>query len=126
MNRLEPNLLLAVSTGVALLLLLMTASLYGEPGHAVKYVILAVICSAVFVALNGRMARMMKRPEPQAMIRAETPTTTVLAGLFPLAVIVAAAAPVFFPGHDYGLLVIIASVWFGLTVDSALRARRAG
>ena len=40
-------------------------------------------------------------------------------------VIFAAAVPVFFPGHDYGLMVIIAAVWFGVAVDSALRARRA-
>lgn len=125
MSRLEPNILLAVSTGVALILLLMTASLYGEPGNAVKYVILAILCTGIFVALNGRMARMMNRPAPRPMIRAEAQTSAVLAGLFPLAVIFAAAAPVFFPGHDYGLLVIIASVWFGVTVDSAIRARRA-
>lgn len=125
MKRLEPNLLLAVSTGIPLILLLLTAASYGEPGQATKYVILAVLCAGLVVALNGRFARMMNRPEPLPMIRTEAPTTAVWAGLFPLVVIVAAALPVFFPGHDYGLLVIIASVWFGLTVDSALRARKA-
>ena len=40
-------------------------------------------------------------------------------------VVSSAAIPVFWPGPDYGLLVIIASVWFGVTVDSAIRARRA-
>lgn len=124
MNRLESNLLLAISTGVALLLFLMTASLFGEPGNTAKYVVLAGVCTVAFVALNGRMARMMKRPEPQPMIRADTPSSSVWAGLFPLAVIAAAVAPVFAPGHDYGLLVILASIWFGLTVDSAIRARR--
>lgn len=38
-------------------------------------------------------------------------------------VIAMACAPVFFAGHDYGLLVIIASVIFGATVESAIRAR---
>ena len=27
------------------------------------------------------------------------------------------------PGPDYGLLIIIAAVWFGVTVESALKAR---
>lgn len=124
MNRLEPNILLAVSTGVALILLLMTASAFGEPGNTVKYVVSAVICSAIVAVLNSWMARRMGQTDLQPLIRAEAPTSAVLAGLFPLAVIFAAAAPVFFPGHDYGLMVIIAAVWFGVAVDSALRARR--
>lgn len=124
MNRIEPNALLAISTGVALILLIMTASVFGEPGNTVKYVISAVICAATFVLLNGRMARMMKRPTVQPMIHPNAPGTAVWAGLFPLIVIAMACAPVFFAGHDYGLLVIIAAVIFGLTVDSAVRARR--
>ena len=47
MSRLEPNILLAVSTGVALILLLMTASAFGEPGTTVQYVVSAFICSAL-------------------------------------------------------------------------------
>ena len=125
MNRLEPNALLALSTGVALALLVMTASVFGEPGHTVKYVVSAVICAGAFVLLNGRMARMMKRPAVQPMIHADAPGTAVWAGLFPLMVIAMACAPVFFAGHDYGLLVIVAAVIFGLTIDSATRARRA-
>lgn len=125
MNRLEPNALLALSTGVALLLLIMTASVFGEPGNMVKYVISAVICSAAFVLMNGWMARLMKRPTVQPLIHPNSPGTAVWAGLFPLMVIAMACAPVFFAGHDYGLLVIVASVIFGLTVDSAVRARRA-
>ena len=124
MNRLEPNILLAVSTGVALILLLMTASAFGEPGNTVKYVVSAVSCSAIVAVLNSWMARRMGQTDLQPLIRAEAPTSAVLAGLFPLAVIFAAAVPVFFPGHDYGLMVIIAAVWFGVAVDSALRARR--
>ncbi len=124
MSRLEPNILLAVSTGVALVLLLMTASAFGEPGNTVKYVVSAVICSAIVAGLNSWMARRMGQTDLQPLIRTEAPTSTVLAGLFPLAVIFAAAVPVFFPGHDYGLMVIIAAVWFGVAVDSALRAWR--
>ena len=41
-------------------------------------------------------------------------------------VILSAAVPLIFPGHDYGLLVLIASIWLGSTVESALKARQAG
>ncbi|MCA0368106.1 MAG: hypothetical protein LCH57_08605 [Proteobacteria bacterium] len=125
MSRLEPNALLALSTGVALVLLLMTASLFGEPGNTAKYLISAVICAGGFILLNGRVAQMMKRPAVEPMVRRDAPGTAVWAGLFPLIVIGMGCAPVFFAGHDYGLLVIIAAVIFGLTVDSAIRARRA-
>ena len=102
----------------------MTASVFGEPGNTLKYVLSAVVCAGTFVLLNGRVARMMKRPAVQPMIHGDAPGTAVWSGLFPLMVIAMACAPVFFPGHDYGLLVIIASVIFGATVDSAVRARR--
>jgi len=124
LNRIEPNILLAASTGVALLLLIMTASLFGEPGHLFKYAISAILCVGLFVALNGRMARLMNRPKPQPMIRTGSPSTAIWAGLFPLALIAAAAVPVVSPGRDYGLLIVIAAVWFGVTADSAVRAAR--
>lgn len=102
----------------------MTASVFGVPGAALKYVIIAVICSVLFVSLNGWMARVTKRPVPQPMIRTDAPSTTVWASLFPLLLIIAAAIPVFFSGHDYGLLILIASIWFAVTADSAIRAQR--
>lgn len=126
MNRLEPNTLLAISTAVALALLLTTASVFGAPGNGLKYVIVAVVCSVLFVSLNGWMLRLMKRPAPQPMIRADAPSTAAWASLFPLLVMIAAAIPVFFPGHDYGLLVLIAAIWFAVTADSAIRAQRQG
>jgi uncharacterized iron-regulated membrane protein len=116
--------MLAFSTGVALALLIMTATAFGAPGQAAKYLITAVVCSALFVAFNGWMNRLLKRPTPQPMIHPASAASAVWAGLFPLVLIIAAAAPVFSPGHDYGLLILIASVWFGVTVDSAIRANR--
>ncbi|GAW39832.1 hypothetical protein SH203_00212 [Brevundimonas sp. SH203] len=124
MNRIEPNALLALSTGVALALLVMTANVFGEPDNTLKYILSAVICAGGFVLLNGRVASMMKRPAVQPMIHADAPGTAVWSGLFPLMIIAMACAPVFFAGHDYGLLVIIASVVFGATVESAIRANR--
>lgn len=125
MKRIEPNLLLALATAIPLALLVATASLFGEPGNTLKYVLLAVICSILFVALNGVLAKRMGTQRPP-MIHPEAASTAVWASLFPLVLIIAAAIPVFFPGHDYGLLVIIGAVWFGVTVQSALKARQAG
>ncbi|QYF87989.1 hypothetical protein [Brevundimonas sp. PAMC22021] len=123
MNRFDPNLLLAVSTGVALILLVMTAGLYGVPGAQLKYGLLAAICALVFVVANGPVSRMMHR-DAKPLIRRDAPATAVWAGLFPIFAIAAAAVPVFAPGRDYGLLVIIVALLFGLTIDSALKARK--
>tara|TARA_R110000787_G_scaffold25836_1_gene72452 strand:- start:1186 stop:1563 length:378 start_codon:yes stop_codon:yes gene_type:complete len=123
--RIEPNLLLAVTTGVAVALLVTTASVFGEPDQTLKYLILVALCSAGFVLLNGLWSRRMKLERPP-MVHAEAATTAVWASLFPLMVILSAAVPLVFPGHDYGLLVIIAAVWLGVTVESALKARQAG
>ena len=125
MKRIEPNLLLAIATAVPLALLVATASLFGEPGRTVKYVTLAVVCSVLYVVLNGVLGKRMGTLRPP-MIHPEAASTAAWASLFPLVLIFAAAVPVFFPGHDYGLLVVIGAVWFGVTVQSALKARQAG
>ncbi|MDI1280762.1 hypothetical protein [Brevundimonas sp.] len=125
MTRIEPNLLLALTTGVAVALLVTTAAVFGEPGRALKYLVLAVVVPVSYVVLNGLWSRRMKLQRPP-MVHAEAATTAVWASLFPLLVILAAGVPLVFPGHDYGLLVIIAAVWLGVTVESALKARQAG
>ena len=124
MNRLEPNLLLALTTGIALLLVTLTASVYGA-GSPLRNLLLAVICSGGFVVLNPILMRAIKGPDRPPMIHPESPRTAAWAGLFPMVVILCAGVPVFVPGLDYGLLVIIAAVWFGVTVESAIKARRA-
>ena len=124
MKRLEPNLLLAVSTGFALILLVLTASLYSPGGPLLRNALLAVLCAGGFVLLNPLLQRRMKLPERPPMINRDAANTGVWSAFFPLGVILAAAIPVFWPGRDYGLLVIIAAVWFGVTVESALKARR--
>jgi len=124
LNRLEPNLLLAVSTGVALLLLIATAALFGAPGGAIKYPIIGFVCVVTFVFGNAFMARRMNRVTPP-MISLDTPATAAWASIFPTLVILFAAIPLFWSGHDYGLLVIIGAVMTGVTIQSALRARGA-
>lgn len=123
MKRLEPNLLLAIATGFALLLVVITATVYGPPIGLVRNPLLAIICAGGFVLLNPVMMRMMKLAPRPPLIHPDSRGTAVWATLFPMLVITSAAVPVFWPGRDYGLLVIIASVWFGVTVESALKAR---
>jgi hypothetical protein len=124
LKRLEPNLLLAVSTGFALILLVMTASFSSPSVPLLRNALLAVISAGGFVLLNPTLQRMMKRPDRPPMINRDAANTAVWSALFPLGVLVAAAIPLVWPGGDYGLLVIIAAVWFGATAESALRARR--
>lgn len=124
MKRLEPNLLLAVSTVIALCLLIATGALFGAAGGALKYPVIAVICVVAFVVGNGMMAGRMGRVTPP-MINLDTPATAVWAGAFPIVVMLFALVPLVWSGHDYGLLVIIASVMAGVTIESALKARRA-
>ncbi|KQW83746.1 hypothetical protein [Brevundimonas sp. Root1279] len=123
MKRLEPNLLLAISTGFALVLAVMTTVLFGPPEAMLRNPLMAIICAGGFILLNPRLARMMGQPPRPPMINRDTPTSAVWATLFPLIIILLAAIPVFWPGHDYGLIVIIAAVIFGLTAESALKAR---
>ncbi len=123
MRRFEPNLLLAVTTGFALALVILTVSVYGA-GEPLRNVLLAVICAGGFVLLNPLMLRMMKIPPRPPLIHPDSRATAAWASLFPMLVSASAAIPVFWPGPDYGLLVIIAAVWFGATAESALRAAR--
>lgn len=124
MKRLEPNLLLALSTGLALVLLVVTATFYGDEPQLLRNAFLAVACTAGFVWLNPMLQRRMKQKPRPPMIDRASPGTAAWAGLFPLFVMCAAAVPIFWPGHDYGLLIIIAAVWTGVAVESALKAIR--
>lgn len=126
MNRLEPNLLLALSTSLALVLVVVTSSYYGAEPQLLRNVFLAVACTAGFVWLNPMLQRRMKQKPRPPMIDRSSPGTAAWAGLFPLFVIAAAAVPIFWPGHDNGLLIIIAAVWTGVAVESALKAIRRG
>lgn len=123
MKRIEPNLLLAAVTALPLALLITTAALFGEPGQLIKYVATAIIVPLAFVPLNKMMTKRMGMARPP-MIHPEAASTAVWASIFPALIFLAAAIPIFFPGHDYGLLVVIASVFFAGTVDSAIKARR--
>ena len=124
MKRFEPNQLLALSTSLALVLVVVTSSFYGAVPQLLRNALLAIGCTAGFVLLNPMLLKMMRITPRPPMIHPDAPETAVWAGLFPLGVMFAAAVPVFWPGHDYGLLVIIAAVWTGAAIESALKARR--
>lgn len=124
MKRIEPNFLLALTTAIPLALLIAAAALFGKPGQLPKYVIIAILVPAAFVPLNAMMTRRLGMRRPP-MIHPDAASTAAWASLFPALIILAAGVPVFFPGHDYGLLIIIAAVFFGGTVESAIKAARA-
>ena len=125
MKRLEPNLLLALTTGLALALLVTSAILAGPAGIAPKYIGVAVLTSIAFVVLNGLWARRTKVRHP-AMISEDSPRSMAIwASLFPLSIMLAAVVPMLWPGRDLGLLIIVAAIWFGFTVESAIKARKA-
>lgn len=125
MKRIEPNLLLALTCLMTLALLILTGSVFGVPGGALKYPLMAAICIIAFVIGNTLLQRRMKRTTPP-MISLDNPRSAAWAGLFPMVLMILAGIPVFWTGHDYGLLVIIGSVMTGLTIESALKARKAG
>ena len=125
MKRIEPNLLLAITTAFALMLMVVTASLSAPMMTALKYVGLAIACSAGFVLLNKAFMAARKR-KPRVLISAEHPGVVILAAIFPLVVLLSAVLPLLAPTADYGFMIIIAAVFTGLTAESALEARRRG
>ncbi len=123
MIRIEPNLLLAIATGLPLLLLTLTATVYGEAGPEWRYPFLAGLYTIMYVGLNKPLSRLMKmRTDRPPMISREVPMSVLWASIFPGIVMVMAAVPFLIRGFDYGLLVVIASIMFGFTVDSAMKS----
>lgn len=122
--KVESNLLLAIATGTALILLVLTAGTYGRPDYLVRYAAIAGGFTACYVALNMLLEGRAAVP-PQPLIPA-APSGPPWALFIPAFVLLAAGAPVVLPGRDFALLVIVCTVFFGLTVLSTMRVRRAG
>ncbi|QBX37678.1 hypothetical protein E4M02_00050 [Brevundimonas sp. S30B] len=123
MNRVEPNLLLALATAFPFTLVLMTASIYGPEGLWLRYVVISAVVILAFLPLNAVLSKRMGLQRPP-MIHLGSPSTLVWAGLFPLMTMIMSLVPLFFPDRDLGLLIIIAAIWFALTIESAIKARR--
>lgn len=60
--KIEPNRLLAFSTGMALILLVLTAGVFGRPDFLMRYTIIAVVFSACFVVMNTWIERRAVAP----------------------------------------------------------------
>ncbi|KQS56240.1 hypothetical protein ASG17_09495 [Brevundimonas sp. Leaf363] len=123
MKNIEPNLLLAIATGFALALLTTSLCVFGAPSMWAKYVGAAVLCPIAFVLLNPLFSKKTRDANPP-LIHGQVRGAGVWAAMFPMSIMLTAIAPMIWPGKDLGLIVVIAAIWFGVTVESALKARR--
>ncbi|CAN7185732.1 hypothetical protein [Brevundimonas sp. LjRoot202] len=120
MNR-TPNVLLAVTSVLALFLVAFSAISTATAEKAPVYLACALFSALGFIVLNGLWMHSRKR-KPKPLIDRATPVTLIMAMVFPLAIILSAALPLIAPNGDYGLMLIMAGVWTGLTLQSARAA----
>jgi hypothetical protein len=117
------NLLLAVVTGLSLAALVAAATFAAPPGHEKRFVYLAPATVLIYLLVSRFLAKAI--PPRPPLIMPGAPATMWFAVILPLIIILCAVAATVLPGRDFGVLVIMGAVWFGLTIDSALRARKA-
>jgi len=115
------NLLLAAVSVLALTLVTASAVVSALPEKQPVYVACAVFSALGFMLLNGLWMHSRKR-RPKPLIDRSAPATLLMAMVFPLAIILSAALPLIAPAGDYGLMLIMAGVWTGLTLQSARAA----
>ena len=120
MNR-NVNLLLALVSLLALFLVTLSAISTAAPDDAPKYLACALFSALGFMILNGMWMHSRKR-KPKPLIDRAMPVTLIMAMVFPLAIILSAVLPLIAPNGDYGLMLIMAGVWTGLTLQSARAA----
>ena len=120
MNR-NVNLLLALVSLLALFLVTLSAISTAAPDDAPKYLACALFSALGFMILNGMWMHSRKR-KPKPLIDRAAPVTLILAMVFPMAIILSAVLPLIAPAGDYGLMLIMAGVWTGLTLQSARAA----
>lgn len=124
MKRIDPNVLLAVTTLFALALLVMSATVFGPADPPWRYVATAAVVTVVFLALQPFAPRFMKMNKGPLVV-AEARSSVIWAAVYPGLIILAAALPPLFPGVSFGLAVVIAAVFFGSTIESAIMSLRA-
>jgi hypothetical protein len=123
LKRLEPNLLGAIATGFALALLVASLCVFGAPSMWAKYVGAAILCPIGFLLLNPLFSK-KTRDANTPLIHGEVRGLGVWAAMFPMSIMLVALAPLIWPGKDLGLLVVISAIWFGVTVESAIKAHK--
>jgi len=119
------NLLLAVTSLLALGLVTASAVLSARPEQAPIYFGCALFSALGFMLLNGLWMHSRKR-KPKPLIDRAQPATVLMAMVFPLTIILSAALPLVAPAGDYGLMLIMAGIWTGLTLQSARAALKGG
>ena len=117
MNR-TVNLLLAAVSLLALFLVTLSAISTAAPERAPIYLAAALFSALGFMLLNGLWMHSRKR-KAKPLIDRNAPATVIMAMVFPLAIILSAVLPLIAPAGDYGLMLIMAGVWTGLTLQSA-------
>ena len=120
MNR-TVNVLLAVTSLLALFLVTFSAISTSRPEQAPIYLGCALFSALGFMLLNGLWMHSRKR-KPRPLIDRNAPVTVIMAMVFPLAIILSAVLPLIAPAGDYGLMLIMAGIWTGLTLQSARAA----
>lgn len=120
--KLDANALLAVTTVLALTLIVTVACSLGPDGVAPKYIGAAAMSVFGFLFLN-RLWMISRKRKPKALIQPGQPATLVVALTFPLAMVLSAALPLIAPNGDYGIMIIMAGVFTGLAIQSAAAAR---
>ena len=123
MKRIDPNVLLAITTLFAVALLVMSATIFGPADPPWRYVATAAVVTVVFLVLQPFLPRFMKMKKGPLVI-AEAPSSAVWAAIYPGLIILAAALPPLFPGVSFGLAVVIAAVFLGSTIESAIMSLR--
>lgn len=114
-RQVELNRLLAIATGLALAALVVSASLFGPP--VARWIPPGLAAAVVILYLAIKRVLNMKPIPP--LIQSGSPMT-VLAGLFPLIILACAGAAALWPGHDFGIAVIVGGVWFAMTIEALL------
>lgn len=116
------NLLLAVATGIALLLLTASATVFATPEPVWRYGATMLAVTGLYLGFSQAFRRWLPAPTP--LVVQGAPVTLALAATFPLVIILMAFGPLLWARIDYGLPIIIGAVLFGLTVRSVWAAGR--
>lgn len=123
MKRIDPNVLLAVSTLLSLAVLVMSATIFGPADPPWRYVATAAVVTAAFLALQPVVPRFM-RMNKGPLIIPEAPSGAIWAAIYPALIMLAAILPPLFPGVSFGLAVVIGGVILGSTIESAIMSLR--
>ena len=122
--KLDANVLLAVTTVLALTLIVLTACTFGPAEATPKYIGAALMSVLGFLFLN-RLLLISRKRKPRPLIQPDQPATLIMAMVFPFAMVLSAGLPVIAPDGDYGIMIIMAGVFTGLSIQSAAAARMA-